>query len=126
MASKNDKPITYHQRLVNALADGKWQSFRSLYQRVARFIDPTVADTEYRRRHPKWKEEKEAVRVAAGRKRLVFLSLNSMHHHRDMVEVRGGKDWEREYKLTPAALRARRGAKSNGPTKRVKGRYPPK
>ena len=30
------------------------------------------------------------------------MSLNTMHHHRKMVEVRdnGGRDWDREYRLT--------------------------
>lgn len=122
MARKTHKPITYHKRLVMALADGGWHTFRDLHQKVARFIDPDVADREYRRRHPKWKKEKETDRVAQGRKRLVFLSLNSLHHHAETVEVRGGKNWDREYRLTKAALRKQEKPTTRKPAKKPKAK----
>lgn len=46
---------------------------------------------------------------------MVFLSLNSMHHHRKMVEVGKGRAEERLYRLTKAALKARNGKPEREP-----------
>jgi hypothetical protein len=106
MAQKNGKKMTYHRRILNFLADGQWHTFKEIHSAVARFIDAETADKEYRKRHPKWAEDKPAVRVAQGKKRLVFLSLNSAIHHAKTIVARG-RDWDRKYKLTAAALKAR-------------------
>jgi hypothetical protein len=106
MARKNGKKITYHRRILNLLADGKPHTFEEIFKGVARFIPAETADKEYQKRHPNWKQEKVAVRVAQGRKRLVFLSLNSAIHHAKTI-VATGRDWTRKYRLTKAALKAR-------------------
>jgi hypothetical protein len=103
MSPKNRK-LTYHQRIMNLLADGEWHSFRSIHKAVARFIDAETADVEYRRRHKHWEQDTRRLRIAQGKKRLIFLSLNSAVHHRKLVEARG-RDWDREYRLTKEALR---------------------
>lgn len=94
---------TYHQRIVAFLADGAKRTLREIYGGVARHIDPAVADKEYRRRHPAWASVPLKERVAQGKKRLIFLSLNTMHHHRGMIEVDNGADWDRGYRLTREA-----------------------
>jgi len=104
MASKK---LTYHRRIINLLADGQWHSFQAIHQAVARFVDADAADKEFRKRHPGWKADKQSVRVAQGRKRLVWLSLNSAIHHAETVTARGHGD-ERKYRLTSKALKARR------------------
>jgi hypothetical protein len=105
MARKNGK-LTYHQRIMNLLTDGAWHSLREIHKAVARFIDPETADVEYRRRHSNWEQDTARVRISAGKKRLIFLSLNTAIHHRKLVEARG-RDWDREYRLTKEALRER-------------------
>lgn len=105
MSQKNGKKLSYHQRIINLLADGEWHTLKDIHKAVARFVDPQVADKEYRKRHPRWEQEKVAARVAQGKKRLIFLSLNSAIHHAKKVEARG-QDWEREYRLTREALAA--------------------
>ena len=105
MARKNGK-LTYHQRIMNLLTDGEWHSLRDIHKAVARFIDTETADIEYRRRHAKWEQDTQRLRIAHGKKRLIFLSLNTAIHHRKLVEARG-RDWDREYRLTKEALRER-------------------
>lgn len=106
MAQPNGKKVSYHQRILGLLADGEWHSLKDIHKAVARFIDAEVADREYRKRHPNWEEDTPRLRVAQGKKRLLFLSLNSAMHHRKLVEARG-RDWDREYRLTPEAFRSR-------------------
>src|SRR5438874_644175 len=108
MAHKNGK-ISYHRRIMNLLADGEWHSLCDIQKAVARFINADIADKEYRRRHPHWQQDTERLRIAQGKKRLIFLSLNTAIHHRRLVEARG-RDWEREYRLTPEALANRQDA----------------
>jgi hypothetical protein len=110
MARTNGK-LSYHKRIVNLLTDGEFHSFREIYRAVARYIDRQVADREYRKRHRDWAKTWPDVRVAAGKKRLVFLSLNRAIHHRQAVEARG-RDWDREYRLTREALAARQETKA--------------
>ena len=106
MASK--KKVSYHQRIIALLAaDGQWHTMEEIHQAVARFIDAEAADNEYRKRHPNWEQDKRPVRVGQGKKRLVFLSLNSAIHHAKTVVARG-RDWNRKFRLTAAALKARR------------------
>jgi hypothetical protein len=114
MARTNGK--SYHQRIIDLLGDGEWHSLREIYKQVARFIDSEAADVEYRRRHPNWEQEKPAARIAQGKKRLVFLALNSAIHHRKLVIARGS-DWERKYRLTKKALlnRQKSAAPANTP-----------
>jgi hypothetical protein len=107
MARKKGKPVTYHQRIVNFLADGKWRTLKEIHNHVARFISAELSDKEYRRRHPKWEEVKELDRVRQGRKRLVLLSLLTLVHHRKLVEIGEGRDWQRQYRMTEEAVRAR-------------------
>lgn len=97
---KKVKPVTYHARLLLCLKDGRFHTFAELFEAVAKYIDPKVADKEYRKRHPDWKNDKEKDRVVGGKKRLVFLSLNSAHHHAKTVEVGEGVAMERQYRLT--------------------------
>lgn len=98
--------MSYHKKIVAFLRDGKYHSLREVVGAVKRFIDAKTADNEYRKRHPKWATVAPKTRVELGKKRLVFLSLNTMHHHRDMVEVRErGQDWDREYRLTKETLK---------------------
>ena len=106
MAKKNGK-LSYHKRIMNHLEDGQWHTFHEVHQAVARFVDAEAADKEFCKRHPGWKDEKQSIRVAKGRKRLVFLSLNSAIHHSKTVTARGHGD-ERKYRLTAKALKARR------------------
>ena len=106
MAKKNGK-LSYHKRIMQLLEDGQWHSFHEVHQAVARFVDAEVADNEYRKRHPNWKDDKQSVRVAQGRKRLLWLSLNTKIHHSKTVTARGHAD-ERKYRLTAKALKARR------------------
>lgn len=106
MSSKNGK-LTYHRRIMKHLEDGQWHGFTDILKTVARFVDDETADKEYRKRHPGWKDEKQSVRVAQGRKRLVWLSLNSAIHHAETVTARGHGD-DRKYRLTAKALKARR------------------
>lgn len=104
------KKTSYHKRIVQfLLSDRQWHSFKEIHKAVARFVDGEAADVEFRRRHKDWKQIKAAERIAHGRRRLVFLSLNSMHHHRKMVEVGKGRADERMYRLTRAALKSRNG-----------------
>jgi hypothetical protein len=104
--SPMNRKLTYHQRIMNLLADGEWHSLREIHKAVARYIDAEAADVEYRRRHKHWEQDARRLRIAAGKKRLIFLSLNSAIHHRKLVEARG-HDWEREYRLTKEAMRER-------------------
>ncbi len=101
------KPVSYHQRILRVLGDGSWHSLEDIYAAVARFVPAEAAAKEYAKRHPNTDGVKQADRVAQGRKRLVFLSLNSAIHHRKTVVARG-RDWTRKYRLTKAALEARR------------------
>lgn len=101
--ARDRKQPTYHTRIRTVLADGKTHTLREIYRAVARFIPADAAEREYRKRHPNADDVKVADRIAQGRKRLVFLSLNSLIHHRGLVIARG-KDWERSYRLTRAAL----------------------
>jgi hypothetical protein len=102
------RKISYHQRIIALLAaDGQWHTMEEIHQAVARFIDAEAADNEYRKRHPNWEQDKRPVRVAQGKKRLVFLSLNSAIHHAETVVARG-RDWNRKFRLTAAALKVRR------------------
>jgi hypothetical protein len=121
MARTNGKKISYHQRIIGLLADGEWHSLKEIHKAVARFIDADTADVEYRRRHAKWEQEKPAARVAAGKKRLIFLSLNTAIHHRKLVVARG-RDWEREYRLTKEALASRRAAEQKAEEARQEDR----
>ncbi|MBX9677536.1 MAG: hypothetical protein K2X38_02150 [Gemmataceae bacterium] len=105
MANKIGK-LTYHKRIMNILADGEWHAFTDILAAVARHVDAGTAQKEYMKRHPNWKDEKQTVRVAQGRRRLVFLSLNSAIHHAETVTARGHGD-ERKYRLTAKALKAR-------------------
>lgn len=102
---RDRKTISYHKRILGILADGRPHTLREIYLKTARFIPADAADREYRKRHPNADEIKAADRIAQGRKRLAFLSLNAMIHHRGLVVARG-KDWERSYRLTRAALAA--------------------
>lgn len=99
--------VVYHKKIVALLRDGKWHSLSDIFKAVARHIDANTADIEYRRRHPGWKSESLKDRVDGGKKRLIFLSLNGMHHHRKTVTVRDthGKDWDREYRLVAAEIK---------------------
>jgi hypothetical protein len=54
---KNGSKVSYHQRIMNVLADGEWHSLRDIDRAVARFIDADIADIEYRRRHPRWEQD---------------------------------------------------------------------
>lgn len=110
MAGPGGKKMSYHRRIMSLLADGEWHSFKEIHLAVARFIDPAAADREYRKRHPHWREDAERVRVTLGKKRLLFLSLNSAIHHRRRVQARG-RDWAREYQLMPGLV-ARRGGEA--------------
>lgn len=102
-----DGKFTYHQRIVNLLRDGQWHTLRNVHRAVARFIDADIADREYRKRHPSWEDKDVKARVAQGKKRLVLLSLLSLVHHRKLVEIGEGRDWERQYRLTEEARRVR-------------------
>jgi len=106
MASKNGK-LTYHRRIMKHLEDGQWHAFTDIHKAVARFVDSETAEREFKKRHPAWKNDKQSVRVAQGRKRLVWLSLNTAIHHAETVTARGHGD-DRKYKLTAKALKARR------------------
>lgn len=105
--AKKTKTLSYHQRILALLADGDWHSFKDIHKSVARFVDPGAADAEYCKRHRNWEELKLPARVAAGKKRLVFLSLNTAIHHRKLVEAGSGRALERQYRLTKAAMKAR-------------------
>jgi hypothetical protein len=113
MNEKNGKKVSYHQRILNLLTDGEWHTLRDIHRAVARFIDAETADRQYRRRHPNWEQDTERLRVAQGKKRLIFLALNSAIHHQKKVEARG-RDWDREYRLTPEALASRGAEKAGG------------
>src|SRR5437870_988196 len=98
--------LTYHKRIVKFLSDGQWHTLREIVNAVGRHIDAEIADVEYRRRRRGWASTPQRDRIAAGKKRLVFLSLNSMHHHRGMIEVKGtGNDWDRQYRATKATVK---------------------
>ena len=103
--ARDRKQSTYHARIRTVLADGRTHTLREIYRAVARFIPADAAEREFRKRHSDADEVKTADRIAQGRKRLVFLSLNSLIHHRGLVIARGS-DWERTYRLTRAALTA--------------------
>lgn len=105
---RTSKSVSYHQRILRVLAaDGGWHSLEEIYAAVVRFVPAEAAAKEYAKRRPNADGVKQADRVAQGRKRLVFLSLNSAIHHRKTVIARG-RDWSRKYRLTKAALEARR------------------
>jgi hypothetical protein len=99
--------LSYHQRIVNLLGDGEWHTFRDIHRAVARFINADLADKEYRKRHRAWASANPKARVAQGRKRLVLLSLLTLVHHRKLVEIGEGRNWERLYRMTREAMEAR-------------------
>jgi hypothetical protein len=103
--------ITYHQRIVKLLSDGEWHTLHAIHRAVARFIDADMADKEFRKRHPAWESQDLKTRVAQGKKRLVLLSLLTLVHNRKLVEIGEGRDWERQYRMTPQALATRIAAK---------------
>jgi hypothetical protein len=96
------KKPSYHKRLLSSMLDGNWHTFRDLFNANAKYIDKDVAIKEDKRRHPE--REEERVRVRRGRKRLVFLSLNSAIHHAKTVIFKGARDWDREYRLTKPTI----------------------
>lgn len=102
------KKLTYHARILNLLSDGVYHTLAEIVQEIARHVDPTAADAQYQRSHPGWKQVKQATRIADGKKRLSFLSLNTAIHNRKLVEAGSGRAMDRKYRLRKAALRARR------------------
>jgi len=111
MASKK---LTYHRRIINLLADGQWHSFQAIHQAVARFVDADAADKEYRKRHPGWKDDKQSVRVAQGRKRLVWLPPQQRDSPRNNRHGAGSRRGE---KVPPDV----EGAEGPPPTTQAKG-----
>lgn len=107
MSIKNGKKLSFHKRIMQLLEDGQWHTFQEVHQAVARFVDADAADREYRKRHPGWKDDKPTIRVAQGKKRLIWLSLNSAIHHAKTVTARGHAA-DRKYRLTAQALKSRR------------------
>lgn len=107
-------PISYHQRILNILADGQWHTLKELFFAIVRFIPNEAAEKEFLKRKSKAGDIKKPDRIARGKKRLVFLSLNSAIHHRKIVLAQG-HDWDRRYRLTKEALRRRqtRGTKED-------------
>jgi hypothetical protein len=116
MAKK--KAISYHMRILHLLSDGAYHTLEEIAPIVSKYVDAEASDAEYRKTHPGWKKVKLATRVAQGKRRLIFLSLNSAIHHRHIVEAGSGRAMDRKYRLTRAALKARNG-KSERPAKPI-------
>lgn len=117
------KAISYHMRIVQLLSDGEWHSFKDICKAIAKHVDAGIAEAEFKKRHPGFRKFKQAERIAQGRRRLVFLSLNSMHHHRGMVEVGAkGRADDRMYRLTKAALKARTNGQAAPTSKKTNGK----